>query len=373
MAFLQFLNGGRDQQVEELNPQASLVVGSAGDAHIRVGDPGVEGRHCQVYPAQGAFWLQDLGAGNTILHMKRLKGTTEGLKAGDIFIIGQTFVKFWTERPVVGGGGAAPAAAAAGADPALERELAAARSKAEEAARDLEHARAELERAQGEAEAARAKAEAAEAEVERAKGERERTDEQRQEAEQARDELQQRIAGLEAEVTQAKADAEAEAARAKAEAEAEAAQAKAAAEAELAAGREALEREQAEGKAALEATRAEIEALRAEAALRGRDRLAALRDGGDLAALVDGLALPDAVRARLEAALEDAVTREALARAAGPVVPLRGLRVPGCDRDLEAELGAARRRSEHVAAARALGLQDLDASELDRLLEAARG
>ncbi|MCO5171465.1 MAG: FHA domain-containing protein [Planctomycetes bacterium] len=369
--FLQFLNGGRDQEVEDLNPQASLVLGSAGDAHIRVGDPGIEGRHCQVYPAQGSFWLQDLGAGNTILHMKRLKGTTEGLKAGDIFIIGTTFVKFWTERPAVGGGGGGAAAPAA--DPGLERELAAARTKAEEAGRDLEQARQELERAQGEAEAARAKAEQAEGELERLRGERERLDEQRQEAERARDELQGRIAGAEAEAAAAKAEAEAAAARAKAEAEEEAARAKAAAEAELAAGREALEREQAEGKAALEATRAELEALRAEAAVRGRDRLAALRDGGDLAALVEGLALPGAVRARLEAALEDAVTREALARAAGPVVPLRGLRVPGCERDLEAELGAARRRAEHVAAARTLGLADLDASELDRLLEAARG
>src|SRR5687767_9434736 len=133
MAYLQILNGTRELQVEELNPQASLVVGSGDEAHIRVTDAGVEGRHCQVYPAQNAFWLQDLGAGNTILHMKRLKGTTEGLKQGDIFILGQTFLKFWNEKPPEGGGGAAPAASSAsGGSPAevaaLKRELAAAQA-----------------------------------------------------------------------------------------------------------------------------------------------------------------------------------------------------------------------------------------------------
>ena len=83
MAYLQILNGARELQVEELNPSASLVVGSGYEGLIRLTDTGVEGRHCQVYPAQNAYWLQDLGAGNTILHMKRLKQTTEGLKQGD--------------------------------------------------------------------------------------------------------------------------------------------------------------------------------------------------------------------------------------------------------------------------------------------------
>lgn len=365
--FLQFLNGSRDQQVEALNPAASLVIGSGDDAHIRVTDPGIEGKHCQVYPAQGAFWLQDLGAGNTILHMKRLKTTTEGLKGGDIFIVGQTFVKFWTERPAVGGG--APAAAPAGGGAALEaakKELQAAKAQAE----SLE---GELARARKEAQDAADEASRAQGDVERERAGREDAERQRDAVAQEKERLDERVKELEGEVERARADAEAQASKAKEDAEAQVAAARADAEAELARGREALEREQAEGKAALEATRAELEALRVEKQAWSRDRLAALTAGtGDLAAWVEALGLDHAARVRLEAALEDAVTREALRRAAGPVVPLRGLRVPGCDRDLEAELGAARRSAEHAATARSLGLHDLDASELERLLEAAR-
>ncbi len=367
--FLQFLNGSRDQQVEELNPAASLVIGSGDDAHIRVVEPGVEGRHCQVYPAQGAFWLQDLGAGNTILHMKRLKGTTEGLKAGDIFILGQTFVKFWTERPAVGAAAPASTAPADGGGAALEA-----------AKKELQAAKAQAGELEDQLAAAKQEAQAAADEASRAQADAERERAGREEAERARDALagekqalEQKVAELEGDVERARADAEAQASKAREEAEAQVAAARADAEAELARGREALEREQAEGKAALEATRAELAALRAEQEARGRDRLTSLVDGaGDLRAWVEALGLDHTARVRLEAALEDTVTREALRRAAGPVVPLRGLRVPGCDRDLEAELGAARRAGERAAAARSLGLHDLDASELERLLEAAR-
>src|SRR5688500_14218934 len=149
MAYLQILNGSRELQVEELNPAASLVVGSGDEAHIRVTEPGVEGRHCQVYPAQGAFWLQDLGAGNTILHMKCLKGTTEGLKQGDIFILGQTFLKFWSEKPPEGGGGAAPVSASTGG--AAPAEVAALK-------RELTAAQAEVQKLQAEAQKASEKA-----------------------------------------------------------------------------------------------------------------------------------------------------------------------------------------------------------------------
>lgn len=364
--FLQFLNGSRDQQVEELNPAASLVIGSGDDAHIRVADAGIEGRHCQVYPAQGAFWLQDLGAGNTILHMKRLKGTTERLEAGDIFILGQTFVKFWAERPAAGGGAASAPAGGGAALEAAKAELQTARARADE----LE---AQLAQAKKDAQAAAEEASRVQGEVERERAAREAAEQERASLAQEKDALAQRLKDLEADVERARADAEAQVARAREEAEAQVTAARAEAEAELARGREALEREQAEGKAALEAARAELAALRAEQEARGRDRLAALLDGhGDLAAWVEALGLDHAARLRLEAALEDAITREALRRVVGPVVPLRDLRVPGCDRDLEAELGAVRRKGEHVAAARSLGLHHLDASELDRLLEAAR-
>lgn len=382
MAYLQFMNGSRDQQVEELNPAASLVVGSADDAHVRVGDAGVEARHCQVYPAQGAFWLQDLGAGNTILHMKRLKGTTEGLKAGDIFILGQTFVKFWTEKPTVGAAAPAPAAAGGPALDALKRELSAAQAEAARLKADVDKARGEGERSRADGDLARKELETLRLEVTRVKADvererqekeqverqrkdadeqRERTEAQRQELEAAREELERRVKQLEGELETTRSEATAEVARARADADAE-----------LGRAREALEREQAEMKASLEATRAECATLRARDEVRGRDRLAALAEANDLSKVIEALALPDALRLRLEAAVEDAASREALRRVNGPVVPLRGLRVPGCDRDLEGELGAVRRRQEQVEAARGLHLHELEASQLDRLLEAAR-
>jgi hypothetical protein len=62
-----------------------------------------------------------------------------------------------------------------------------------------------------------------------------------------------------------------------------------------------------------------------------------------------------------------------LRRLEGPVVPLRGFRIPGSDRDLESEVRAIRHKGEQVSAARDAGLADLEADELERLLTLARG
>jgi DNA repair exonuclease SbcCD ATPase subunit len=397
VAYLQFISGGRDQQLEELNPGASLVIGSGDQAHIRLMDAEVKDAHCQVYPGGGSFWLQDLSVGNTVMNMKRLKGTTEGLKDRDVFIVGTTFVKFWAEKPPAGGGASPqpPGAPSGAALEGLKRELAAAQAEAaklgaataqvadlqrqvaklDELRREVESTKKELSQARGDADAAKREVESTKkelsqargdatrlkGELERAQGERDELETKASELERAKGELEGRVERMQTEVESAKADAAAEAQRAKADAEAQVEKARAAAK-----------KEQADLEAAVDATRAELEALRAKLELSGRDRLAALTDDGDLAKLVEALALPAATRRRLEAALEDAVTREALRRVAGPVVPLRGLRVPGCDRDLETELGAVKRRDEQVQAARAAGLHDLEASELERLLEVAR-
>src|SRR5207245_2421966 len=102
-----------------------------------------------------------------------------------------------------------------------------------------------------------------------------------------------------------------------------------------------------------------------------RDRRAQLRKGSDLAAAIAAIGAPDAVRDRIARAIRDEVDLAVLGRG-GPVVPVRGLRCPKCDLDLEAELKeiAARRRAAQEA--RALGLADLDRAELDALLEKAR-
>jgi predicted nuclease with TOPRIM domain len=109
MAYLQFLTGTRAEEVVELNDAATLIVGSAADSHIQLLDPEIAPNHCQVYPAQGGFWLQDLGMGATILNMRRLAGETAGLREKDVFILGRTFIKYWVESPstaaAAGGGG----------------------------------------------------------------------------------------------------------------------------------------------------------------------------------------------------------------------------------------------------------------------------
>ena len=119
MAFLRFITGKRVDEVIELNPSATLVLGSSADSHIQLtDDKEIHGTHCQVYPAEGSFWLRDLGEGGlTILNMRRLAGETDVLRDHDVFIIGRTFVKFLAERPA-GGGGAGPAAA-----PAAQQEI----------------------------------------------------------------------------------------------------------------------------------------------------------------------------------------------------------------------------------------------------------
>ena len=109
MPFLQFLNGSRDQAVEELHASASLILGSGADAQIQCSDTGVSPQHCQVYPADGKYWLRDLGAGSTVFKMRRIGPSNPPeivpIMPGEVFILGTTYVKFWAERPPAGGGG----------------------------------------------------------------------------------------------------------------------------------------------------------------------------------------------------------------------------------------------------------------------------
>ena len=99
MACIQFLNGSRAEELVELNPAATVIVGSAHDVHIQVTDPDVVGSHCQLYPAEGSYWLQDLGEGFTVLNAARLASTAVGLRPYDVFIRGKTFLRFLAEPP----------------------------------------------------------------------------------------------------------------------------------------------------------------------------------------------------------------------------------------------------------------------------------
>ncbi len=346
MPFIQFINGSRDQEFEELNPAASLVLGSGADAHIQVSDPGVEAAHCQLYPAQGAFWLRDMGSGQTIFEFKRLANNTTGLKPGDVFIVGRTFVKFWPEKPAGagaggGGGGGDPAAQQRAKE--LEGELGAARARVGELEGELSAAKGELEQATRAREQAEGELSGVRGELEQARGELEqaRADGAQQQA---------RVRELEGELEQARAEGERRATEAQ----------------------EQARQERAELEGSLEATRAALEGLRGEAEARQRDRLAAASEPSDLEAALEALALPDAARRRVEQAVQAHVDREVLRRSAGPVIPLRDLALPGSGRDLAADVAAVRLRAEQVEAARRLELGALDAAEVERLLEMAR-
>lgn len=401
MACLQFLSGSRDQDIQELSEAGSLTLGSAaaGPGQITVTDQGVADQHCRIYLAQGNWWLQNLNP-DTVLGKARVKpNEIRQLPDRTVFIVGSTYVKFWATRPP---GGAGPSGSGvisgSGADPAA----------LEAAKRELEQAKAEVERLRGQgssaADGARRELEAAKGELQAAKRD---ADEQRRAAETAHGELREmegKLAELrkqlaaeskareeaegkhhqtEAELTRTRADAETKVkeaekkAQAQVEEEKQAAQARVA-EAEKRAGdeleqaRAKLQGEQDEMRAALAADRAACEALRGREEALSRDRLDALRRGSDLQRALEALELPEGLRRRLEAAVETEIDREALRRVQGPVVPLRGLRVPGVERDLESELRTARQQSEQADLARKLGLHQLEPAALERLLEAAR-
>ena len=110
--------------------------------------------------------------------------------------------------------------------------------------------------------------------------------------------------------------------------------------------------------------------LASEAA--GHDSLAHAAGESDLGAIVAALQLDGELRQNLEGALAAEIDREVLRRAAGPVVPVRGLGVPGLEVDLETALARVRTRNRQVELIQELGLGELASGELERLLEQAR-
>lgn len=104
MAYLLILTGQRADDVVELNPAATLSLGSSTEAHIQLPQADVAAIHAQVYPAQGSYWFQDLGEGHTSINMDPLANATHVLRAHDVLALGRTFVKFVTEPPHAHGG-----------------------------------------------------------------------------------------------------------------------------------------------------------------------------------------------------------------------------------------------------------------------------
>jgi len=78
--------------VHELK-QSPVAIGSAGDAHLNIGwDSSSLPRHAEVFLNEGAWFLRDLGAGNTLLNGNPV--TTSRLADGDVFSIGQAAFRF---------------------------------------------------------------------------------------------------------------------------------------------------------------------------------------------------------------------------------------------------------------------------------------
>ena len=353
MPFLQFFSGGRDLEIVELSSSGGTVIGNNPEAQVLCNDAGVMANHCQVYQGDGKWWLRDGGSGSTVMQMRRIGPNNPPeivpLTPGEVFIVGQTYIKFWLEEPAsASGGGADPAVleAAQGELATLQIELDSLKASGADAVIALETAQGELAKTQGEVEALRGELEAAQAEHETTRGE-----------------LEAAKAGAEA------SKAEAEAAQSAHEIELQFAKDESSRLAEEAA--EAARAERAEIEDALAASRGALEGFRAELDEAPIDPLVAAADS-DLHAILDSLGLDDGLRRRLATAIAAEADREALRRVQGPVVPLRGLRVPGLDLDLEGALRRVRARNEQAARVRELGLDSLEESELERLLELAR-
>lgn len=151
MAFLLFLTGQRVDDVVELNPAATLTLGSSRDAHIQVlDDPDVGGTHGQVFPAEGSYWFQDLGQGYTYLNLDPLSNATHALRPHDMLIVGRTFLKFVTERPSQRAAGAGDAERKLAAHKKeidrLRERLTDSQSDVSKTRRELSQSLAELER-----------------------------------------------------------------------------------------------------------------------------------------------------------------------------------------------------------------------------------
>ena len=103
MAYLLILNGQRVDDFVELDPGATLTIGSGAANHIHLPEEHVAEMHGQVYPGQGAFWFQDLQQGYTCLNADPVAGTVHELHPNDVLTFGRTFLKFVLEPPARAG------------------------------------------------------------------------------------------------------------------------------------------------------------------------------------------------------------------------------------------------------------------------------
>ncbi len=350
MAQLQFLNGSRDAEVQDLPEEAGLLLGSQDGSYILVKDQAVEPKHATVYSVKGQFYVRpETGNAKCFVNFRPLPAEGSAISDKDIVMFGRTLAKFWRATAPAGAGGGGGAA-----DPRVAKERDDLKAQVASLQQQIKQA------SSGASSAAQAQIDAAKKEKdELAKKLEQSTAESRKELDAARQEADKKAQEADKE-KKAKESLEAELEKAKKRADD--------AEAEAAKAKPDLEKKEKE----LEALRKSLEAFQTAEARAKRDRMSALRAGSDLAQAVSALALPDPLRDRIVAALKDEVDRELLSRSEGPVVPLRGLRCPSCDVDLENELQGLKRRRQKAEALKALGIAGLSAEDAKALVAKAR-
>jgi predicted nucleic acid-binding Zn-ribbon protein len=389
VAQIQFLNGARDAEVQDLVEEAGLNLGSADGSYITVKDAAIDPRHAVIYSVKGQFYVKPESANaKCFVNFRPVPLEGQGIADRDILMFGRTLAKFWRAQAPAGAMGGATLGVGGGDSAKLTKERDDARAQVADLQQKLQQA------SSGASAAATAQIDALKRDKDAVSKEKDALAREKDAVSKEKDDLAKQLDGarqaakrdLDA-ANQAKADVE----RARDDAQAKlktvtderdaAKKAEEKTREDLDAERKRAEAAEQEAQKAkpelekkdqeLEAVRKALDALRASEEVAKRDRRAAIREGSDLGKILGALAVPESLRDRIAAALQDEVDRAVIGRD-GATVPLRGLRCPGCDADLESELSTVKAMRRQAEALRALGAAALSADEVRSLVERVR-
>ncbi len=91
MAQLQFLNGARDAEVQDLPEEAGLLLGSQAGSYILVSDQAVESRHATVYSVKGQFYVRpESAAAKCFVNFRPVPDVGTAISDRDIVMFGRT-------------------------------------------------------------------------------------------------------------------------------------------------------------------------------------------------------------------------------------------------------------------------------------------
>jgi predicted nucleic acid-binding Zn-ribbon protein len=380
VAQIQFLNGSRDGETQDLIEEASLSLGAQDGQFINVKDAGVEPEHALIYSVKGQFYVMaQASAPNAavFVNFKKIGATAAAVSDRDIVMFGRTLAKFWSKQAPSGGSGGGGPAVIAGGDARMSRERDEARARVSELEAKLAQAQSSgasaasgaqsaLDQAKREKDDLSKQLDSKKKELDASSKEKESLSKEvatlkreKKEAEGKRDDLDRELKQVKDDRDDVKKSEE----KVRGDLDSEKKRAQ-----DLEHELEETRPKVAEKEKELDALRKALDALKALDLLAKRDRRAALREGSDLAKALAALGVPDTLRDRIATAVRDEVDREVLSRE-GPVVPVRGLRCPACDADLETELTRLKSRRQALEALRATSVQDLSPDDVTGLVE----